>query len=797
MQMYRKINSCRLATAIAAMCVAAVQATFAEVQDAGMVVLPQGTTSTSVGVGDTFRADAITIEAQALVKEGDGTLETGPVSAMVYAYDYNPGIGYYGLDFADHPANITVNGGAFTLSAPTAIDTNGMVTVPFIHFDASAAGTLTTLSEGGRTRVSAWRDPVTQREATGGFQKTFDDGFTTNIPMPFLIADALNGKPVVDFGRFVQAENGQKPNGQWYHIGDYDMGESGALRFQDTAVRELFMVVRTNERRNQPFYLGSEYGWVYSFSPEAGGIMGYNSNSDLRNGEVRIDGRSVRPYNYVPDQEFHVVALSPCNDVGGINTISLDRHCRIGGMALGEILIYNTTLTVAERRAVEAYLMRKWFDKPHPLAGPAELGNLKFANGVEAAFEANRDATIGVVDGSGTFTKSGAGNVTASGVADTITGFTVTGGSLAFAASGNLLDVTNEASFHIDPSIASTLTMDGTYVTRIDDVRSSVARYAETSTQSKWAAAGPTLVPTAETGLNLLDFGAATYENPDTHDDGTCGMKWNQREQIYTFCLVVEKKDVYGHDSFILGDTDNYDFHGDDGNLLSAGYSSYLVRPGQTDTDPKWPLDGVEVNPTTTPWTTGPHVITMTLQDTNPNNGNRNGAPWAGMFSQDRNQPCRIGGMRYGEVLVFTNTLSQAKVKALAGYLMEKWLGAEKDLSGGLQNLEVAAGSTFSYEGDIIIADDATIDIGIADGQAGVIDIDGEVILGEDVALTIGTAANPAKGMVPVLRATTFGEGAAEAVRTWTLNGGEMRFLFDGGTLYANFGGPGTYMLMR
>ena len=709
---------------------------------------------------------------------------------MGYAVDYDPQAGLYGLDFTATGPNVTVYDGSVEIGAAAQIDSFAMTTTPFIHFDASAASTLTTVQDGNATRVSEWRDPVSTRSATGGFSKTFDDGATVTMPLPYLVSDALNGLPVVDFGKFVQAENGQKEPGVWYHIGDYDLSQSGTLRFQDAPVRELFMVVRTNERRNQPFYLGSEYSWVYDFSPGAYGTMGFSANNNLNNGEVRIDGMPARPYQYVPDQAFHVVALAPLDTVYNLNTISLDRHCRIGGMALGEILIYNTTLSVEERRAVESYLMQKWFNKTHPLAGTTALGNLTFASGVEQNLKADRDATIGMINGTGTFTKSGSGDVTAEGTADTITGLAVTGGSLAFASAGNPLDVLATASFHVDPSDATTLVKSGDNVTRINDVRSGVNRYAETSAQS--VATGPSLVKSAATELDLLDFGTFAY-NVEGEQDDSCGMKWNVEEQVFTVFAVVEKK--ADHDSFLLGSSGAYDFHADDGNLLSAGYSSYLVRPG-SDTDAHWYLDGDAVaNPTGTAWPSGLHVISVAMRDTNAINGNKNAGPWAGMFAQDRSQPCRIGGMRYGEVIVFTNSISSAQVKAISGYLMEKWLGSEPDTSGGYQNLSVAAHSTLSFGGDFAIADNATVEIGYARaGGSGVIEATGVATLGRSVAVTVGP--DP-KGSVAVISAGGFAEGAADAIKTWTLNGESPKFTIVDNVLYANCKLVGLTVLVR
>lgn len=320
-------------------------------------------------------------------------------------------------------------------------------------------------------------------------------------------------------------------------------------------------------------------------------------------------------------------------------------------------------------------------------------------------------------------------------------------------------------------------------VTRINDARSSGTRYATTSADS--TALGPTLVA-SPTGLDLLDFGTFA-STKDASASDTCGMIWSERKQVYTVCAVIEKKS--DHDSFLLGDTDAYEFHADDGNMLSTNYSDNKLRPGNSDYDAVWTLDGVTVNPLTTPWPSGLHVITVSIRDTRSDGLHMNGA-WAGMFAQDR-QLCRIGGMRYGEVFVFDKTISSAKVAALSAYLREKWIGGEKDTSSGLQSLSVARDASLSYDGDITVADGSTVDIGYgAHGRSGAISVGGEVLLGRNVAVSIADG----RGEVAVMSAGSFANTAA--LSTWRLNGQTGKLYVRGDVLYARCGG-GMMIMIR
>ena len=764
------------------------------VESAGLLLVDYNTQLTEVESGHKLKVDAVTTEKNSIVKDGDGILEFGYLAGMGNAADYNSQAGLYGLDFQPTPPSVSVWNGSVAIGAPVAIDSSARVTTPVMHFDASAAGTLTTVEDGSDTRVTEWRDPVSGLTATGNFGYTYNgtgtefEGTTHTMPAPYLRSNALNGLPVVDFGRYVEVSGGVRPDmeGTYYGLHNYDLSQSGMLHFNDTAVREIFMVVRTKERRKQPFYLGSTYGWVYSFSPGAYGTLGFPQCGQLNNGETRVDGVKVRHDQYVPDQEFHVVALSATDSVYNLNTFTQDRHCRVGGMELGEIIAYNQELSVEERRAVEAYLMEKWFSKQHPVQAPAAIGTLSFGSGAEPVLAAERPTTVEYVSASGTFTKSGSADVELHGFAESIDHLAVTEGNLSVTSVGNPLDAMDDAFFHIDPSDATTLTKDGDSVTRIADVRAGVGVYASNSDKS--TAKGPTLVQ-SPTNLDLLDFGTFAYNVASSSDD-TCGMLWSERKQIYTICAVVEKKAE--HDSFLVGDSSEYNFHADNGYILNSGYAAPSVRPSATDTT-VWTLDGNVINPETTAWPSGLHVITCTIQDKRADGVALAGA-WAGAFAQDRADPCRIGGMRYGEVVVFTNTISQTQVKAIGAYLKEKWLGAEKDTSNGLRGLSVAARSRLSLAGDVTIADDASVSIGFARaGQSGLVEIDGEALLGRNVAVAV--EGNP-NGSVAIISAESFA-GAEAALPTWMLNGVPAKFHISDGVLYADCPSVGFIIMIR
>ncbi|MGI5869983.1 MAG: hypothetical protein ACOX9C_11135 [Kiritimatiellia bacterium] len=704
----------------------------------------------ALGVEDSLYVRNLGVEGASLAKTGGGKLTIGSLHSISGSQ----------TGFSSAPAGIAVSAGSLALAAPAAADAGAIATAPRLHLDASAAGAFVTETSGGDTLVATWNGvgdgaiPATGVAANSGRK-------------PRLVADGLNGMPIVDCGAFVGDGN----------AGD---GTTGYLAFPDSAVREGFMVVRAKSTGIRYFLLGSSYNWIYDFHTGPDGQLTdvANANSIVFHGVWRVDGALVNAQNFTLGTNFHLVSFSLPEARGNLNALALDREYRFGGLEYAEVILYDQVLSADERRAVESSLMAKWL----PREG-VSLGTLAFGSGVAAGLETDVDVDIAFLNGTGTFVKSGAGAASVIAAAEAVTGLSVQGGSLSITGEANPLSITNDAIFHIDPSATQTLTMDGNgLVTQIADVRAN-GRSASTSPHS--TAAGPSLVA-SPTGLDLLDFGTFSHDVAQSQAD-TCGMKWSDRRtDVYAGFVVIEKKG--DHDSFVLGDPSDYHFHADSGTLLNPNYSDYRLR---TPNGTVWTLDGVEVDPLATTWPAGLHVVSFCIPDTRSDGVGLPGVN-AGMFAQDR-ELCRIGGMRYGEVLIFNRTLSATQVAAVSSYLREKWLGSSKDTSNGFQALSVAAGASLNFAGDVTIADNSTLAVECAKTGAGTIVVGGDVLLGTNV--TVSATGSP-QGSVALVTAASFEN--EEALSTWTVEGAsKLKPKVVSGVLCVVFPPPGTLLQIR
>lgn len=704
----------------------------------------------ALGVEDSLVVRNLGVEGSSLAKTGSGKLTVGNLHAI--SGDQT--------GFASAPAGIAVSAGSFAIAAPSAADPGAIAPAPRLHLDASAAGAFVTETSGDDTLVATWNGVGEGAISATGVAA--DSG-----RKPKLVTGGLNGKPIVDCGAFV----GDGISGD---------GTSGYLTFPDSAVREAFMVVRAKSTGVRRFLIGSSYSGIYDFHSGANGqlVDVLNASSSVSHGVWRVDGALVHAWNFALDTNFHLVSFSLPEARANHNALALDRSYRFGGVEYAEVIVYDQVLSAAERRTVEASLMEKWL----PRDG-VSLGTLAFGAGVAAELETDVDVDIAFLSGEGTFVKSGSGSAAVVASAEAITGLSVLGGSLSITGEANALTVTNDAVFHVDPSDMNSVTMneDGR-VAQIADVRAN-GRYAYTSPHS--TATGPSLA-TSPTGLNLLDFGTFSYDVAGSQAD-TCGMKWSDRRtDVYTGFVVIEKTGA--HDSFVLGDTGDYHFHADGGTLLDAGFSDYRLRPANGTV---WRLDGVEVNPLTTAWPQGLHVVAFSVPDRRSDGVPLPGVS-AGMFAQDR-EICRIGGMRYGEVLIFNRTLTATQVDAVSSYLQEKWLGGSKDTSNGFRELAVVAGSSLSFSGGATIADNATISIEYAKTGSGTIVFGGNVLLGTNV--TVSVTGSP-QGCVALVTAASFEN--EEALSTWVVEGAsKLKPKVEDGVLCVEYPYPGTLLQIR
>ena len=171
---------------------------------------------------------------------------------------------------------------------------------------------------------------------------------------PTLLANGLNGKPVVDFGAASSTQ----------HL----------VWHTNINVRALFFVMKASNR--QVTFCGSvcpEMNVVDHFTRYCNDLDGFIYDKVVqlgaRGGIARLDGHRIpNPHQYVlSTNEFkllgHTLDCSAMANAFGCGALQQGnlRAVRTGGLQIAEALIFDRKLTDEESLAIQAYLRYKWF----------------------------------------------------------------------------------------------------------------------------------------------------------------------------------------------------------------------------------------------------------------------------------------------------------------------------------------------------------------------------------------------------------------------------------------------------
>ena len=676
------------------------------VQNAGTLDVEDGT----------FRAHSISAPGGTFVKTGSGTLATDRVDPSVKA--------------------ISVQGGSVAFTGSAVMDeTPTLPDDPYLHLDASdpiASHFVTETDASSRTRVTRWQD------VRGEGHPDAHQWTKTNLqPGPILLEEELNGKPVLDFGLSTTINTKAAED-----AGTLEIKSSSGSEFY---YREGFYVAKyPTSSAQRGHILGGEsadYSKAFHFMPGSPALLSSNfSGAGPRGAYWTMDGTSLQPLTDPVDSEYHVFRFSIADKIAA-EAIATDRANSIGGFKLAELVLYSRKLTDKERINAEAYLMKKWLPaKSHPYATPSgKLATLDFTGNPSLANES--DLSVGVLSGSGSFSKSGSGDLDVSRAVGKIDGLTVGAGSLAVGS----ISTVPGAWFHVDASDAKTLTtqvVEGvTYVTSIADADGGEVSAAVKDSED-YVNLAPTLVKDDAALKPYLDFGAPTSGR---------WLKWSKsNENVRDVVLVMAVQDknswFLGYDSGAI-----YDFHRDTSNGALLNNSS-AVRFYQS----YCTVDGVEQVPTSYKISSDIHVVTLSLTNSASAGGRVND------FANDRGISGRIGGLKLCEAYVFSELLTDAQRKELVARLTKKWTDPAQDMSGAVSTLStftVADGASFSLDDDLAIADNATVTAG------GTVSIAGQLSLGASVSVTYD--GDPVPGEYELFSAGSL--SGVENLGTWTL----------------------------
>lgn len=443
-----------------------------------------------------------------------------------------------------------------------------------------------------------------------------------------------------------------------------------------------------------------------------------------------------------------------------------------GGMQLGEVLIYDRTLTDDERRDVEAYLTKKWFDKVLPgyagEGGACLMRELTVNGAAEIEVQGNSPVRVTLVSGSGVLTTSGEVPLIVGESSVPIawqTGF----GNVSVAPVAGLVDKPADSPLlHFDASDAASVDVSEsggvTYATKWRDQISSTEAVAALNGYN------PMYKAQAANGLPVIDFGSRGSQR---------GFQWAPMSQTIRTVFWMFKNEELTGGGFLLG-TSNTVYNashfargGNNGTLLGHSplfhdsRSSPAVRNGTIYIDgekkvytdvPKWDYQVISV---------------VTTGDTDAN-----------QIAADRVHGGNCGGMELGELIIYDRALSAGDCAATEDYLMTKWLDRRSPRAVYTNTLGVVDTSTL-----------AAVRVTEIDGQPGNIGSfrgDGEAVL-DGANVTVWSDAETFSGRV-VLRnnSTVTLKSDFFAAAEWIVEEGSVLNLGGQTVTVAGIGGNGS-----
>ena len=284
-------------------------------------------------------------------------------------------------------------------------DTSAPVPGAWIRLDASVVDSFT-MNENGF--VTTWSD-ADGKNVSASVENNF-------VNKPLRAEDSVTGKTIVNFrGRG----------------GAYDTNSCGSrLVLSDTNrtdVAEVFFVFRENDPTKPGYLFDKAFPRNGSanqlFSPWA------SLPRELAMGEFRLNGQAVVPdVSYDFSRGLNVVSASYRSGGGSVKYIAgKDGEPSVGGEQFAEIILYTNTLTAAERRHNNDYLMKKWLGR-----GVRDYGAVMLANGASLSVESGTARVRELVLSSDSLTKDGTGKLEIESINTDLNTLSVSGGGVSF-----------------------------------------------------------------------------------------------------------------------------------------------------------------------------------------------------------------------------------------------------------------------------------------------------------------------------------------------------------------------------
>lgn len=684
--------------------------------------------------GETAKVRNINALGKPFVSNADGTLEAGSIYGNAL-FD-KAGAGTLRILSGGGPQtrlNVREASTVELAGAPSDLDATSLdgLPAPASWFDASEQGSLSV--ENGQ--VTKWIDKRDATAGTTGFHYlalcTDKDGNT--LLLPTLASAAANGLDAVDFGA----------------VGS---GFAMKLSSEYPSASELFIAYENNSPINHGVLFGDTLNKKYNVTTTAafdGSMFSTELGPLARLGEIRRDGNRIWWDDAIcPRGGFHTLMIANSGNGHRLNTLGFQRGGTSGGMKVGEVIIYKSThLTTDERRRVLRYLAKKWCSGDN--AEDWELGGIQLGAATTLSVPAGRTARVQkittstaqslTVAGSGELETAFIGN-SPKGKRSNTSGETgvkwntadpmpvaVSGGAtlrlVPGVAADTNADLPPDPYAHFDASDASTISTADGAITEWRDVR-------DTSTMKMVAYNSPELLEGEMNGKPVVstkgwhNSNAQPCFNLYAGASAVSASTANCREAFVAGRLAQAGKSGY---VMLLGNTNRRTFYqGKEGGIITGYYDSSRTNDGSTpqNVDNYIAIDGVPVDPRTYEMTTNDVVVSLSFREKQT---------WNAL---SRYGNYRRGGARYGEIIVYDRSLTPQERRNVEAYLLKKWRGIEThpenapSRTGAMSlvsgaTLDIAEGAGLAVQGNLSVADGATISLGLASGASAPLTVTG------------------------------------------------------------------------
>lgn len=514
-----------------------------------------------------------------------------------------------------------------TEGVTAAIPSDGLI----LHLDASDAASITT---NALNQVTEWRDLTD----SGNRLVPGVDGTTVGVA-PVYRKHAVTGRPMVDFGG-CQSKSfmnlATRITTARTVVYAFDGRYGGQHLLSDVSTTQLAGAGGTSFHRGaSPMF---NFGFVGDY--DVGCPIGVN-------GGVVYDGL----YQVNPGREClrgtpQILTFSGDSGNRIIGRIGMDRTftSRSGGLAVGELLVWNRVLSRGEMAQVYKALEGKWL-----AYAAAPLRSLDVVGEGEIAVKT--DFAVDTLSGTGTVAAA-AGTVAVEGIANDFQGaFAGTGGRWNVRHDRGAVPTANPVTdgllAHFDPSDPSLVTTNAsgqiTLLTSVNDANLTAAKFLN--------------APTLSTGdasighMPIIDCG-------DIYSSQGLAMSTSFTNVQTVICVYGGQKggsQLFGSDKLAQAFQRN---------ISSADKPIFEIQNQPTQWCEAW-VDGRKVIATVDGLKSGYQLLSFVW----PRNLVLN---WLGMRENAANGG---GGSRYGEFLMWNRCLTDEERKSVEAYLAAKWFG--------------------------------------------------------------------------------------------------------------------------